>query len=111
MCKTCKVNCYLGYGSGRMFIGDWKTNLKDYYEEVKRWRGMEPSTVGNKHIEEFLKLHEKHEIEYHGECCAVRDGKLVYEDPIDSDRDEVIADNYSDYKQINKESLLQLPLL
>jgi len=104
LCRDCKVDAYLGYGSYRVHIGGWAKTLHEYELEVERFRKLEPSTEGNKRLREFLTAHDDHDIEYHGEYSAVRDGKLVFEDPF-SGEDSVIAEDYDSYTKLHRESI------
>lgn len=105
LCKTCKVRCYLGYGSGRMWVGSWKTTPAEYDAEVERWKKMEPDSKGNPHIRAFLEKHDGHEIVYSGEYDTIKDGNLVFEDPF-SGEDSVQAEGYDAYQKIERESLI-----
>lgn len=103
LCRDCKIDAYLGYGSGRMHIGGWKTTLQEYEEEVTRWKKMEPDTHGNERLREFLTQHDGHDVDYHGEYDAVRGNDLVYEDPFDSERNTVTAKDWNSYTKLYRD--------
>lgn len=103
LCRTCKIDAYLGYGSGRMHIGSFTKNLKEYEEEVERWKKMEPNTSGNEKLRLFLTDHDGHDVDYNTEYCTVKNGDLVYEDPFDSSRDEIIAKDWNSYIKLYRD--------
>lgn len=103
LCRDCKIDAYLGHGSGRMHVGGWKNTLKEYEEEVLRWKKMEPDTHGNERLRLFLTEHDGHDVDYHGEYSTVVDGNLIYQDPFYSENNEVTAEGWDSYTKLYRD--------
>jgi len=99
VCRDCKLEIYLGYGSYLTWIGDHANTVAGFYMAVAR-RGKDTQLTKNVNLRRALQEHEGHDFTVGSEDWWVHDSKrdaLCVEGAYGAPG-KVIAENYSEYR-------------